>query len=730
MTETITKQQGSTFNRYADNEIDLREILNLIKREYKIIVLATLLSLLVGIFYAETRSPVYRSTAMIQVNNGSFSQGIGGGRSAMISAMDMSPANVESVLLKSPYVLNDVVNQMGLDISISPIYKNFFDKKITEFKNRQNKATIGYLNVPDTLLGVPFILIANNNNQYILSAPNGHKILTGYVGRLAVGTYLSESIQIMVTAIHADSGKTFQVMKLPATSVASDLAKNFSIKEEGNDTGVLSLSYTSNDRDSAQKFLNKILTVAVAKNVHQKSEEASKMLQFLSDQLPTLKNQLDKSQKTLSQYGFKSGVFDAVSEAQILKNTLDHLQTSLEEVQFQKMMLLQKFTSVHPVVITATKKENQLVEKINQIKEQLERLPGIGQKEASLQADTKTEGLMYAALLKNIQEMEFVKAGTISSVQILSPASYPVFSIPVEKRNIVFGSIILGMVCSLSFIFLRYILSPVVDDPTIVEEALGVPVSAIIPYSQKQMLYNKTSDRNKNLKTITHSLLALECPKDISIEGIRSLRTAIQICMLDAKNSVIAITGCSPSVGKSFISSNLAVLIADLGKRVLIIDVDIRLGRLFKTFGVSKVPGLATFLEGKANINQIVQTVIPNKLDVITTGIYPENPSELLSLKAFSDLVENFKASYDVIILDTSPILAVTDPALVLRHSAINLIVLGVGKDQIKEVQHAKNILEKSGVSLTGIVLNQNQQQKIYSNNSYGKYNYNYAYDK
>ena len=299
-----------------------------------------------------------------------------------------------------------------------------------------------------------------------------------------------------------------------------------------------------------------------------------------------------------------------------------------------------------------------------------------------------------------------MKAGIVSNVRILDQASYPTFALTTKKRATVLASIVLGLLAGLSFVFVRHILSPVVDDPDLVERRVGVPFTAILPCSQKQVAYNRMVSRNKSYAYSHPFLLSRENPNDLSIESMRSLRTSIQMFLLEAKNNVLAVTGCSPGVGKSFLSSNLAALFSDLNKRVLLIDADIRRGAIYSVFGKKKEPGLSSYLQNEVPLDRIVQSIIPEKLDFIATGVFPKNPAELLSQSKLGEMIKTLSAQYDLVIIDTPPILAVTDAALILKYSSVNLLVLGMGKDQLKEVEHAKKLVEKSGVILNGLVFN------------------------
>ncbi|MCX7121803.1 MAG: polysaccharide biosynthesis tyrosine autokinase [Gammaproteobacteria bacterium] len=726
-----TQQSPHSSNRLEDYEIDLKMVINLIKHSYKLVAIVTLIFFISGIYYAETRPPAYLSTAMIEVGNGGMSAlaaGGGVGGLASLISSQTSSADIEVVLLKSPFVLAKVVREMGMDISVSPKDPGFIARHFGLFQPQTGIAKISLLSVPNVLLAKPLTLIVQENNQYELLTKNGKKIVEGRVGQLASASYLSQPFQIQVDALKAKPGEAFTLVKQPIPDVVDGVASGLGVTEEGDGTGILKLSYASGNPVQAQQLLNGVLTAAKEKNLKEKSQEAEKTLHFISQQLPESKNNLKASEEKLDKYSVKSGVFDPKTAGIMLSSSIDKLQQTLENLKFKKMVLLQNFTSLHPLVIAITQKENEIISQINVKKGELQKLPKVGAAETTLLSDAKIQAGIYTGLTENVEKMEMIKASNVSSVRILNSATYPVSRIPVKKIKIVFAAVVLGFMSSLTLIFIRHVLSPVIEDPDAVERALGIVVSAIIPYSQQQLTYNKKAAQDKLYAKNKSFLLALENPHEISIEGVRSLRTTIQMALLDAKNNIIAITGCSPGVGKSFISSNLAVLMSQLDKKVLIIDSDIRLGKLSQCFGKLKAPGLSTFLQNEAGLESIIQNVMPGKLDFIATGLYPENPSELLSQKALGDLIQTLKSRYDIVIIDTPPILAVTDPALILQHSAINLMVLGVGKDQLKEVKHAKNMLEKGGVKLSGLIFNHVKQQKAGFGYNYGYANYHYHY--
>mgnify|MGYP003556560093 CR=1 FL=1 len=218
-------------------------------------------------------------------------------------------------------------------------------------------------------------------------------------------------------------------------------------------------------------------------------------------------------------------------------------------------------------------------------------------------------------------------------------------------------------------------------------------------------------------------ILAVKNSEDVAIESLRSIRTAIHFALANAKNNIIAISGPAPEVGKSFISINLATIFAQSNKRVLLLDVDLRRGYLHKYFDRDVTPGLTEIMSGDVTLEQaIYDTGVPN-LDYIARGKSPNNPSEMLSSQQFKDLLEKLSAQYDHIIMDTPPVLAVTDGIILAQYSGVNLIVARYAKTQVKELEFTIAKFEQAGTKVNGIILND-----VRATAGGGGYNYSYAY--
>ncbi|MBJ7437146.1 MAG: CpsD/CapB family tyrosine-protein kinase, partial [Acinetobacter sp.] len=249
-----------------------------------------------------------------------------------------------------------------------------------------------------------------------------------------------------------------------------------------------------------------------------------------------------------------------------------------------------------------------------------------------------------------------------------------------------------------------------------------LPVYATVPRSPVQESRINILKKKKNIP-----ILAVKNSDDIAIESLRSMRTAIHFALSSARNNLITISGPAPEVGKSFISTNLATILAQSDKRVLIIDADLRRGYLHKYFNLDTQPGLTELLNGQQSLETVIRhTEVPG-LSVISRGKSPANPSELLSSNQFKNLLEQMSEKFDHVIIDTPPVLAVTDGIIISQYTGVNLVIARYAKTQMKELELTLNRFEQAGVKVNGFILNDIQRSSAGYGYGYG-YNYAYAY--
>jgi tyrosine-protein kinase Etk/Wzc len=374
-------------------------------------------------------------------------------------------------------------------------------------------------------------------------------------------------------------------------------------------------------------------------------------------------------------------------------------------------------------------------------------LPEVQQELLSLMRDVEVGNEIYMLLLAKTQELDIVRAGTVGNVRIIDVAEVNTAS-PVKPKKplIVIIATLLGGMLAVAIVLIQKAINQGVENPSQIE-AIGLPVYASVPYSLLQdkldkLVKVKKSKEKDNLNSTNNfkaksteksHLLAIENPADITIEALRNLRTSLHFAMIEADNNLLIISGPSPEVGKSFISVNLAVILAESGKKVLLIDADMRRGYLHKLMALKPEQGLSEYLSGQESLEGIIKPTAVADLDIITRGSIPPNPSELLMHKNFSHLNDAVRTRYDIVIIDTPPVLAVTDAAIIGGYGGTLLLVTRYGQNTLKEIDYTRQRLEQNGIDVKGVVFNgvvkkASNTYGYYGN--YGYYNYEYKSDK
>jgi len=732
-------------NKQTENaqDIDLMVFVGAIIDRKFLVLGITILFMLLGIVYAKYATPIYQVNSILQVeSSGSNVPGldeVGG----MFESTSNSTAEIE--LLKSRSIIGEAVDTLKLDITATPkLFPFIGEKAFNTFKaikpNQLADPKYGadsyawggeYINVfrfkvPNWAVGKTFILTAQGNNELSLKNDDGQQILQGKVGE----ELTNGSFTLTVRNINARPGTEFLITRKNRLGTILGLQKSLMASELGKGTGIIAVEMQHSSPSHAQKVIDEITQIYVRRNVERNSAEAQNSLDFLKVQLPEIKKQLEAAEAKYNNYKIKQQSVDISLETQSVLDRVVTLDTKLQDLDLQRLELSRKFKSEHPLY-------QGLVEKINEIKKQKEELvqevgnlPATQQQLLSLKRDVEVSNQIYMLLLSKAQELDIVRAGTVGNVRVIDSAELnSTGPIKPKKPLIVVIATLLGALLSVTIVIVQKALNKGVEDPSEIE-TLGLPVYASVPHSEYQDKLTGFAKVRKNKTAKAKSILAVDNPADLSIEALRSLRTSLHFAMMEAKNNIIAISGPSPGVGKSFISVNLASVLAQSGKKVLIIDADMRKGYLQTQFGLKWDDGLSDYLSGRLNLAQITKPTQVEGLSVITRGQIPPNPSELLMHSNFSKLVEEISAVYDIVIIDTPPILAVTDPAIVSAHTGTTLLVTRFGQNHIKEIELTRNRFEQNGIDVKGVVFNGVVKKASNAYGYYGYYNYEYKSDK
>jgi len=706
-----------------DDEIDLLELLSTILDGKWTIVFFTLLATTLAFIYAFGLTPVYKADALLQVESTKSSipgledlAGLGGETNASVGT--------EIEIIKSRRNLNKAIKKLKLDIEAKPkrlplfgnLYNKFFNKdseikKLPQFWEWFDEKSYPYawgneridiseLTVPTHLLNKPIELVKGDKDSYKLFF-DGHLILDGKVGRLSYSK--DGTIKVRVRELIGLPKTKYTLIKKSNLKVIESLQKNIKASEKGKKTGMISLTLEGTDKQKIVNIIDHISNTYLEQNQKRSSKEAERALEFLETQIKPIKEKVDKAENKLRTYRTKHQTIDITMESQAVLNSVSGIDKDLQTLSMKKDELRQKVTPNHPDFLSLIAQEKKLLSTKKRIESKISKLPKTQQKLYKLEGDFKALSTTYADLLNQIQGFKIAKASSVGNVYIIDTAVVHDDPVKPKKGLILALGALLGVMLGVLVVFLRKALHQTVNNPEKLEETTGIPVYATVPLSTT---VNLTGGFNKDKRQ--KSLLALEHPTDPTIESLRSLRTSLHFALLEAKNNIVMITGPAPGIGKSFISSNFSAVLASAEQKVLLIDADMRKGYLHNLLNKKISPGLSDLISKQVSLEEAIHTipVAEGSLDVITRGKTPPNPSELLMHSSFKELLDDLSNKYDLILIDTPPVHAVTDPTIIGALAGVVFMVVYSDLHSMKEIEHAVTRLSHTGIETKGFIFN------------------------
>ena len=716
-------------NSQTEDTIDLKELFFSLIAQWKLIALCMILSLICALLYLRTTPDTYAVDALVQVED---SKGASAALLGDLSSMmdQKSPAQAEIEILKSRLVLGTVIDRLHLDLKISATDDSFWNRlskrhqydvvysqQSVRFKDNQKSFDIREFDIPSVFKDKALLLSFKQGNysltdsatdQVVFSAPlNQSSTLQSEYGLWKVAIYSQDQF---------DRRYMLQKQTLPAAM--QSLLSDYSVAEKGKLTGVLGLNYQGHDKQHITQVLNAVLVAYNQQNIERRSAETAQTLGFLEAQLPKLKQQLDVAEREFNRFREKYNTVDVTKESELYLTQSVALETQKSELEQRVAEASAKYTAEHPVMQQMQAQVAAINKRIAALNGTLKRLPELQRQYLQLFREIEVKQQLYTGLLNSYQQLQISKAGEIGNVRIIDTAVEPIKPIAPKKLQILVLALFLGAFLGTLLALLRNMLRSGIKDSSQIENELDLPVYATVPRSTIQESRVQLLKKKKNIP-----ILAVKNSDDIAIESLRSMRTAIHFALSSAKNNIIMISGPAPELGKSFISINLATILAQSQKRVLLIDADLRRGYMHKYFNYDTQPGLAEYLNGQQPLESIVRSTEVENLSIMSRGKSPSNPSDLLGTAKFAEMLQDLSSQYDHILIDTPPVLAVTDGIIISQYAGVNLVIARYAKTQMKELELTINRFEQAGVKVNGFILNDIQREA----GGYG-YGYNYAY--
>lgn len=717
-----------------DDVIHLSEYLDILVDRKWLVAGITCVAVALGVAYALLSTPVYQSNLLIQVEDSAPDAKNFLGDTANLFDVK-TPASGEIQIIRSRMIMGGAVEATRLYIEAQPRYiplvgewlarrakglsePGFFG--MSGYVSGTETIDIAKFDVPSTLEDQkPFTITVQPGDQYTLTHPDLDGALTGRVGKVLSQQVPGGNIVLIVSQLDGKPGAQFVVSRASVLATTEDLQKRVQLSEQGKQSNVISATLEDSNRERLRRILDEIGAQYVRQNVERKAAEAEKTLEFLDRQLPNFKKQLESSEDVYASFRNKSGTIAFDEEAKAILGQAVQLQTKLLESEQMRRDLLSRFTETNPKVRVVDGQIAAFRHELGGIDRRVSAMPEVQRDALRLERDVRVNGELYKSLLNSALQLRLVKEGKVGNVRLLDNAIEPKRPIKPQKPLVVALSLVVGLLAGIALAVLRSKMASGIRNPQEIEDRLGLNVYSVVPLAVEQ---------DRILQRIAGGaggvqVLAITEPESLAIESLRNLRISLQLTLMESGNNRVLITGATPGVGKSFVSGNFAVIMAQAGKRVLLIDADLRKGHIQKAFGLPRRGGLADVLIGDMPAEQAIHGAVVPNLDILTTGNYPANPANLMLSARLGEFLNAMSDQYDLVVIDSPPVLVAADAAAVAAHAGAILLVARDTLTQLGELNESVKRLAHAGRQVSGVVFN----GMDLSRRHYGSYGYKYG---
>jgi tyrosine-protein kinase Etk/Wzc len=690
---------------------------------------------LAGACYAFLATSVYEANMLIHVEEEGQkeSKNIIGDLNSMFDVK--TSALSEMQLVSSRLVVSRAIDNLRLYIHAQPKYFPVIGSWLASHNtNLSNPGLFGFggyawgaekidvavFNVPESLLNQQFVLTVESFGQFRLSQKDQNLELKGKVGSPLVFETPKGNIELRVDHLNGKPGAQFFLTRSSRLGTIEGIQKSMTVTElGGKQSGVIGVTLQGSDPKMIHSVLNEVAKEYVKQNASRKTEEAEKSLAYLNKQLPEIKTQLELAEAKYNAFRNSNGTIDLGEESKLSLQQSAAAKLRKMELQQKRIEALARFMPDHPVVQGIDSQIKEINGQIETMNTHIKSLPLIEQNLLRLSREVKMNTDLYTSLLNTTQQLKLAAVGKVSNVRLVDAPMLPEKPVKPNRPVIVALAALGGLFLGVLLAFFKKSLYGRIDSPEQVEKVSGVPVFATIPHSKKQKeLYEQVHARHQKMP-----LLANVSSTDVAIESLRNFRTALQFSLPQFKNNIVVISGATPGLGKSFVSANLAAIMAATGKKVLLIDSDLRNGLLHLYFGFGRQDGLSDAIAGARTIDQVIHRSVIQNMDFISTGTLPPNPAELLLRPDFGVILQQMSSRYDLVLIDATPILAVADTMIIGAHAGAIYVMTRAGVTTPGEINESMKRLRQAGLEAKGVLFNDLKLRP-------GRYGYGYTYGR
>ncbi|MGF6468518.1 polysaccharide biosynthesis tyrosine autokinase [Paraburkholderia youngii] len=724
------------------------------------IVVTTVVVLTLAVAYLLITTPIYSADVIVRVDPPE-PNALGLALQNQDLLPPPTPSSVtEMAVMESRSVLQPVIDQFRFDISVKPhklpVLGDIAEKFATpgqpsapwlglkSYAWGGERVQIAALDVPRELEEEKLTLTALDNGGFELHGPSGELLASGTVGM----PVKQNGVSMLVKELAARPGTKFEVIRWNDLDAIKRFESLIKIGDKVKDSGLLQIQYRDKSPDKAAAVANALGQQYLASAVASRQSNDTQTLAFINGELPRLLADLRKAEEALKSFRSNSQSMQPTNEAQAyLQGGLD-LDKQIATLQLQRTQMLERYTPQSRWVQNIDEQLAQLKEAKAKFSDHFNGMPASERESVDLIRAQKVAETVYLGMVQKAEQLQVRRASTTGGAHILDPAMRPHMPVMPQPILVLGGGLVLGILSGVVLVFMRRHVMIGVTDPRYVERQMSVPVFGEILFSHQQVLLDRDATAGRKslppatgrahpplqkslheiqLDTgIPNRILAARFPHDASVEALRSVRTAVTRDLAHARNNIVMVIGPTPSAGKSFVAANLAILHAEVGQRVVLIDADMRRGHLASLFNESNRGGLSEVLAERLPLRNALRSTRIDGLTFLSCGARPENPAALLMKPRLKDVLERLSSQFDLVIIDTPPFLAVTDASIVANEAGASLLVLRSGMQSEEEIADTIRKVERAEGRIAGAVFNGIPLRR--STKNYG-YETNYASD-
>jgi len=767
-----------------EEDVDVKTILLNYLRHWKVITVCVCAAILLAFFASKMMTPVYKISGSVLVGEESQSLGTDIFESASLLQPKNNIEN-EIGVLTSYSLTKQVVEALKLDVSYyeegvlsnEPKYGNIpFEIEVNWDANQ----LVGGMFKIEILGNNEYGLTIEDDGFYIYDPDDPYfkveveEELVGIEGKHQFGEEISgDSFQFVVNRLSGEIGDVLYFKFSDTHSQVLKFQKAIDVAPTNKLASILQINMETPSRKMGEDFINKLMDLYLERELKEKNKATANTIKFIDAQLNGITDSLRYFENRLQDYRSQNQVFNLSEEGvmiferlqdfekrrseielkldyyktledylrgetaeglvapSILGNTdplLNNLVVKLSELQTERLRLQATYSTETPAIqqinnqISSTKRsvlENtksaisntesalrEIGQRIKKVEKEINTLPETERHLLGIQRKFSVNENIYLYLLQKRAESQIVLASNTPKNSILDlakAAEKPVA--PKTKINLVIG-MFFGFIIPIGFIFVRNFFNNKIEDPKELEEHVNVPLIGMIGRNQ-----SKSGD----------VLTVLKKPKATISENFRSLRADMTFLSPGSKKLTILFTSSISGEGKTFCSINMASIYSLIGKKTILIGLDLRKPKIAEEFGLINDRGVSTCLSMGKQWQDVVKPSGYDNLDVMLSGPIPPNPAELLAQNYFKEMIEDIKSNYDVVILDCAPVGLVSETKELFQLADINIFVFRQNYSPKTNIQILKGLTEKGGV------------EKIYSlfndvHFEIGNYGYTYGY--